>query len=85
MQLRSFLRKSQFPIIRTDFHFLAGFEFAFEQLRRERVEQMFLDGALQRTRQTADRSLPSPAKRGSVPPVQNRLLCNHDVDRTDQT
>jgi hypothetical protein len=33
----------QTSAVRADLDFIAGFEFAFEQLRRERIEQMFLN------------------------------------------
>ena len=46
----SFPLESQFLILRTDFDLVARFELTGQQLRRERVKQMFLDRALERTR-----------------------------------
>ena len=42
--------EGQLPVLGTDLHAVARFEVAGEQLHRERVEQMFLDGALEGTR-----------------------------------
>jgi hypothetical protein len=44
------LPKRQFPILRADFDPVTGFEFTRQQLRRERVEQVFLNRALERAR-----------------------------------
>jgi hypothetical protein len=41
--LKLFPLKYQFIILHRHFDFIAGFEFASEQLRGERVEQMFLN------------------------------------------
>jgi hypothetical protein len=46
----SFPLESQFVILGGDVDMVAGFEFAFEQLRRERIEQMFLNRAFERVR-----------------------------------
>jgi hypothetical protein len=46
-----FLLENQRIVFRTDPDFIAGLEFTFEQLRRERVEQVFLNRASQGTRE----------------------------------
>jgi hypothetical protein len=39
------LLENQRIVLRADFNLFAGFEFTFEQLSRERVEQVFLNRA----------------------------------------
>lgn len=43
----SLLLKNQFIVLRRHLDFIPRLEFAGQQLRRERVEQMFLDGAFE--------------------------------------
>jgi hypothetical protein len=42
--------KYRFIAVRADFDAVAGLEFTGEQLRRERVKQVFLNRALERAR-----------------------------------
>ena len=50
MILHLFPLENQFAVVRTDFDFISWLELAFEQANRKRIENVFLQGALERTR-----------------------------------